>query len=220
LVSAVVVVFLLNVLNAVVALLTSYYSYKFNRLARNPLLTSISAGFMLLGIGLAFEAFTSVFTGKTVIENIAIRTLVGYSIIVYLLLQLIAYILIAVGYGLSAYSSVKSNAVTSVILALQMPARIRPQAEIYLFTLSVYFFTILALAFILFQGLLVHSRSRDRFSLLVLLAFALIFVAHVILLISVIQVSQSLLLLGDVVQFGGFVSLLVFIIRSGSVGSG
>lgn len=218
-VSTVVIMFLLNALNSVVALLTSYYAYKFNRIARTSLLTSISAGFMLLGIGLAFEAFTSIFTGRTVLENVAIRTIVGYSIVIYLLLQLIAYLLIAVGYGISVFSSNKITTPSIVLFALQAQFRPRPQAEVFLFSLTTYFFTVVILAFILFQGILVHSKARDRFSLLVLLAFALIFVAHIVFLISVVELSQGLLLLGDLVQFAGFVSLLAFIIRSGSIGS-
>lgn len=219
-VSVVVTVFLLNVLNSVVALLTSYYAYKFNRLARTPLLTSISAGFMLLGVGLAFEAITSVFSGRTVLENVAVRTLIGYSIVIYLLLQLLAYLLIAIGYGFSAYSSSYTATTSLVLTFMQVPVKTRPSAEFFIFTLSVYFFTVVILAFILFQGILVHSRAKDRFSLLVLLAFAFIFAAHVLFLLSVIELSSDLLLLGDLVQFAGFVSLLAFIIRSGSVGSG
>lgn len=215
-VSLVSIVFLLNILNALVALLTSYYSYKFNRLLKNPVITSISAGFMLLGIGLAFEAITSVFTGRTVIQIFAIRTIVGYSTIAYLLFQLVAYLLIAIGYGLSAYTIPEKVA---ALFILQIPVRPRLEPEFFAFTLLVYFFTVVLLAFILFQGLLIHTRQKDRFSLLVLFAFGLIFVAHVLLLFSLIQLSISFLILGDIVQFLGFVSLLAFIIRSGSVGA-
>ena len=54
-----VITFSLNILSAIVALLTSYYAYRFNRLVDNSVLRAISVGFMLLGIGLIADAGTS-----------------------------------------------------------------------------------------------------------------------------------------------------------------
>ena len=49
--AATVITFSLNILSAIVALLTSYYAYKSNRLVGSTVLSSISIGFMLLGWG-------------------------------------------------------------------------------------------------------------------------------------------------------------------------
>ncbi len=63
-------------------------------------------------------------------------------------------------------------------------------------------------------------RDSEEFSLLVLLAFVLIFVAHVLLLVSAVALAGGLFLVGNAVQFLGFVSLLVVLLRSGRVGAG
>jgi hypothetical protein len=55
------------------------------------------------------------------------------------------------------------------------------------------------------------------FSLLVLSGFSLIFVAHLIMLASSLFPSAQLFTAGAVVQFGGFLSLLVFLLNSGRV---
>ena len=73
------ITFSLNILSALVALLTSYYAYRFNRLVETTVLRAISLGFMLLGVGLVVDAGTSLFTGRTLVESYAERVFVLFA---------------------------------------------------------------------------------------------------------------------------------------------
>ncbi len=202
--------FCLNLLSALVALLTSYYAYRANRLISNPVLRAISIGFMLLGIGLAVDAGTSLVTGRTLVESFIDRVLTLLAAFTYLTLQMVAYLVIAVGYSRSAYGNQK--AAVPVILAGSAAV------GLYGYSLLSYFVAFVLLAIIVFQGVLVRSEGGGRLSGTVLLGFLLIFAAHFILLAAVYLLGTSLFLIGTAVQFLGFLSLLVFVIRSEVVG--
>ncbi len=212
------VIFILNVLSAVVAFLTSYYAYRFSRLAGSPLLSSIALGFMLLGIGLLLEAGTSVALGQTLVDVGAFKVLAAAETFAYLSIQMVAYFVFAVGYGFLAFG--KAGRMAAAGAALAVAPRIVGAGGLYNFAIVSYFVVFVLLAFIVFQGVLIHSRSSSSFSLLVLLTFALILAAHAVLLVSVVALSGVLFLVGTAVQFLGFVSLLLFLLRSGRVGSG
>lgn len=209
--------FFLNVLSAVVAFLTSYYAYRFERLADSPLLKAIVIGFMLLGVGLLAEAGTSIALGQTLVGLLKSRILAVLATFTYLSIQMAAYIIFAVGYGFLAFGKSKQTAAGLILAAAS--GRIIVLVGLYRFAVVSYFVALVLLAFVVFQGILIHSRSRSKFSLLVLLAFFLIFSAHVVLLVSVIDLAGGLFLAGTAVQFLGFVSLLVFLVRSARVGS-
>ena len=212
------IVFTLNVLSAVVALLTSYYAYKFRHVAENPVLDSIAFGFMLLGIGLLIEAGTSVAAGQTLIRVLLSRILAVVETFAYLSIQMVAYLIFAVGYAALAWRR-SSKAVAMGVVALA----VGPQVDVfglYRYAVVSYFVVLILLSFVVFQGWLIHSRSPSRFSLLVLVAFLLILAAHVVLLVSVVALSEVLFLTGTAIQFLGFVSLFAFLLRSGRVGAG
>jgi len=210
------ILFSLNALSAVVALLTSYFAYRFERLANNPLLKAIAIGFMLLGVGLLVEAGTSVALGQTLVEALKSRVLAVLETFTYLSIQMLAYIVVAAGYSYIAFGRSQKAAGASVLAAAS--ARVVDLVGLYRFAVASYFVVLVLLAFVVFQGILIHSRSRSVFSLLVLLAFVLILSAHVVLLVSVIDLAGSLFLVGTAIQFLGFASLLAFLIRSARVG--
>jgi len=204
--------FSLNFLSAVVALLTSYYAYRTNRLVGNSVLGAISLGFMLLGIGLLAEAFTAFFTGKVLVESYAERLFVLFASFAYLTIQVVAYLVIAIGYWRTTYGKQASMAAPAVVGAVAV--------SLYNFSLLSYFVSLILLGLVVFQGLLLRSGTRSRFTGTVLLAFVLILVAHIVLFASVIVTGAGLFLVGALVQFAGFLSLLVFVVRSEVVGTG
>jgi hypothetical protein len=211
-------VFALNVFSAVVAFLTSYYAYRFSRVAESPLLNAITFGFMLLGVGLLAEAGTSAVLGLTLVDVLALRALALVETFTYLSVQMLAYLVFAAGYALIAFGKpAKAVAAASVLV---VAPRVVDIVGLYRYALVSYFVVLVLLGFIVFQGLLIHSRTKSRFSLLVLLAFTLILAAHVVLLVSVVDLSGVLFLAGTAVQFMGFASMLVFLLRSGRVGAG
>jgi hypothetical protein len=203
------ITFCLDILSAFVALCTSYYAYKVNRLVGNSVLRAINIGFMLLGIGLAADAGTSLVSGKVLVESSdrLVILLAGYT---YLTLQVVAYLIIAVGYAQAAYGGRK--ALAPLALAGSVAAGLRG------FSLLSYFVALILLAFIVFQGVLLRSGEGHRFSAMVLLAFLLVLAAHAVLLVSVLTLGTGLFVIGTAVQFLGFLSLLVFVLRSEVVG--
>ena len=207
------VTFFLNLLSAFVALLTSYYAYKVNRLVSNSVLRAISIGFMLLGLGLLVDAGTSIISGRTLVESFSDKVLTLFASATYLTLQMIAYLVIAVGYARAAYGGRIRPA---------MPVALAGSALVGLYSYSVlsYFVAFVLLAFVVFQGMLLRSGEKSRMSGMVLLGFILILAAHFILLVSVLLLGADLFLIGTMVQFLGFLSLLVFVIGSEVVGPG
>jgi len=212
-------VFTLNVLSAAVALLTSYYAYKFSRMAENPILSSIAFGFMLLGIGLLIEAATSAVAQTTLVHAFLSKVLTAVEDYTYLSMQMVAYLVFAVGYAALTFRRSATAAVLGVA-ALAAAPKAASAVGLYSYAVVSYFVVLILLGFVVFQGALIHSRSPSRFSLLVLVAFLLILAAHVVLLISVVNLSEELFLIGTAVQFLGFVSLFAFLLRSGRVGAG
>lgn len=208
--SGALITFGLNICSAFVALLTSYYAYRSNRLFRSPILGSIDVGFMLLGIGLAVDAGTSLVSGRLLVEVPAGRALTLYASFSYLAIQMVAYLVVAVSYARAAYGS----RATAVPVVLAGAAAL----GLYRFSLLSYFVSLLLLAFIVFQGALIRSGGKSRFSAMVLLGFGLILAAHMVLLVSVLVLGDMLFVIGTGIQFLGFVSLLTFVVRSEVVG--
>lgn len=196
------ITFCLNILSAFVALLTSYYAYKVNRLVSNSVIRAISIGFMLLGIGLVVDAGTSLVSGRTLVDSLVVKELTLLASLTYLTIQVVAYLVIAFGYSRAAYGGQAKMAAPVVLAGSAM-------VGLYGYSLLSYFVTFVLLAFIVFQGLLLQSGEKTRFSGMVMLAFLLIFSAHFILLFSVLVLGTGLFVIGTAVQFAGFLSARV-----------
>jgi hypothetical protein len=215
-----------DLFSGVIALLVSYYAFQARRWIESSVLSAISFGFMLLGAALLVEVVTTLSLGITAAEASKLRTFELLENLAYLILQLVALLVIAVGYARTTYggknlpAAAPSGLVAYAVSAATNPARLAGLALLlfYLF-LGFEFAILLVLVFIMFQGLLIYARNRDNSSLLVLLAFALIFVGHVVVLHSILAISGAEYLAAAAVQFFGFLSLLAFVIRSGRVGT-
>ena len=213
------ITFSLNIMSALVALLTSYYAYRANRFVSSTVLWAISIGFMLLGFGLVVDAGTSLITGRTLVEitgrtageSFSDRVLTLFASLTYLTLQMVAYLIIAIRYARSTYGHQLSAAAPAAVVGSTL-------VSLYAYSILSYFVTLILLALIVFQGLLLRSGRVGRVSGMVLLAFILIFAAHCVLLASVLVLGPELFLIGTAVQFLGFLSLLIFVVRSEVVG--
>jgi hypothetical protein len=219
--SGALITFSLNIMCALVALLTSYYAYKANRLVSSSVLWAISIGFMLLGFGLVVDAGTSLISGRTLVEitgrtageSYSDRVLTLSASVTYLTLQMVAYLIIAVGYARSTYGRQLSTVAPAAAVGSTL-------VSLYTYSILSYFVTLILLAFVVFQGLLLRSGRTGKLSGMVLLAFILIFAAHCVLLVSVLALGSGLFLIGTAIQFLGFLSLLIFVVRSEVVGPG
>ena len=206
------ITFSLNILSALVALLTSYYAYRANRLVGNAVLGAISIGFMLLGVGLAVDAGTSLLTGRLLVEMPGDRALDLLASFAYLTVQMVAYLVIALGYGRAAYGNAAKAMAPAVFVGWA--------ADLHGFSILSYFVVLILLAFVVFQGFLLRAGRKGGMSAMVLLAFGLILFAHLVLLASVLTAGTGLFLAGTGIQFLGFLSLLTFVVRSDVVGPG
>ncbi len=214
-----------DLISGIIALLVSYYAFQARRWIESSVLSAISFGFMLLGAALLVEAVTTLSLGITAAQASRLRTFELLENLAYLILQVVALGVIAVGYARATYGSAvqaaaESGVVVFAVKAVAKPAKLAGLALVlfYLF-LGLEFVILLILVFIIFQGLLIYTKNRDDSSLLVLLGFALIFVAHLVVLSSILDISGTQYLVAAAVQFIGFLSLLTFAIGSGRVGS-
>jgi len=214
-----------DLLSGIIALLVSYYAFQARRWIESSVLSAISFGFMLLGAALLVEVVTTLSLGITAAEAARGRTFELLENLAYLMLQVVALVVIAVGYARTTYGKSIPAAASSGVLAYAVNVAARPAKLVglalvlfYLF-LGLEFVILLALVFIMFQGFLIYTKNRDNSSLLVLLGFALIFAAHLVVLSSILNISGTQYLIAAAVQFLGFLSLLTFAIRSGRVGS-
>jgi hypothetical protein len=219
-----------DVLSGIVALLVSYFAFRYNRLIENSTLKFISLGFLLLGIGLLTEASIFFVAAFGIGNFVSARLLVLGTSIIYKLLQIIAYLIFAIGYIRSAFFSTPKkmntggSAVAVILLFLSVgtvagkgyPELVQLSREVFVVSevLSIVF-----LATLVFAGLLGYIEGRNRLSLLVLVSFGLILGAQAVALWSVVLVSEYLTSIYSGIQFIGFLSLLVFILRSRKIGS-
>jgi hypothetical protein len=212
----------LNVLSGAVALLISYYAYKNNRLVGSILLRYISVGFLLLGVSLFLQAGTENLVNITAIEALRKRGIELVAFLLYTTLQLIAYGVFAWGYGLSFFSrgTSKSPAIPA-ILATTASTVTRRLIELTVLVLAVFLASqvaiVVLLFLIVFQGVRVFTHTHSNLSLMVLFGFVLIFVAHVIMLVAALTLGATINLVGNTIEFCGFVSLVFFLYWSGRV---
>jgi hypothetical protein len=218
-----------DLMSGIVALLVSYYAFRYNKLLENSTLKFISLGFILLGIGLLIESAIfslAVFNlGDLTTDRIFALGTSG----LYDILQMGAYLLFAIGYLRSAFTSKQpkneSGAVGGLAL-LSFPLALSPGTArlraIFHLTRAIFaissVFSVLFLATVVFVGFLSYSETRHRFSLFVLLSFILILAAQIFELWTALSVSVRLDFVGSAVQFAGFVSLLIFLVWGNKIG--
>ncbi|PSO09143.1 hypothetical protein B9Q04_01930 [Candidatus Marsarchaeota G2 archaeon BE_D] len=204
---------LLDFVSGFVALLVSYYAYRYNRLLRSTPLLFLSFGFMLLGLGLLSEAsihlFSAVYTRQ-------LRIFVEASA-VYLVMQVAAYLVIAMGYAYEAY---RRGTLSPTAASLLLVGVKRPPVLLLPYRLSVTaeLLSVIILAVVVYQATLVYTTSKNRFAGMVLTGFLLIMLGQAISLGGVIVLSTPSFEIGELTRFLGFLVLLVFLLRSGRSG--
>jgi hypothetical protein len=212
-----------DLFSGIIALLVSYYAFQARRLIDSSVLNAISFGFMLLGAALLVEVVTTTSLGLTIASASRLRTFELLENLVYLFLQVVALVVIAIGYAQATFGRTDLLAEVSglVVYATKTKASklVGLTLLLYYLFLGLEFVILLVLVFIMFEGFLIYAKGRDNASLLVLVGFALIFVGHAVVLHSILAISGTEYLVAAAVQFLGFLSLLAFVIRSGRIGS-
>lgn len=208
---------LLSLIGGLVALAVSYFAHRYGRVAGGSFLRILSLGFMLLGVGLIAQASAFIFFFLDA-GRISDRGVFVYGgTIIYLVLQSIAYLLIAVSYARRMQSGAVTAAAAGALALLQIPSN--PPFLIHTYLLEFGELVLATLiALIVFQALLVYEDNKNRLSLMVLGAFSAILLAHVAKLSSSVLTSGLLYLIGGIIELGGFALLLLFVLRSGPDG--
>ncbi len=222
---------LFEFVSGVVALLVSYYAFKYSRLLENYTLKFISVGFFLLALGILIEATVVSLVDLGVGRLFADVILVVAASGLYSFLQVAAYFLIALGYISSAYTSTPrsstdeiGNGTTAAFIALPLfiPPGIERLNELISLSREVIIVSgVLSVAFVsmvVFQGTINYVQSRNRLALLVLSSFVLILVAEGLGLWSAISLSTTINLISIAARFAGFLSLLIFILWRSKIG--
>ncbi|MCL4519708.1 MAG: hypothetical protein M1587_10995 [Thaumarchaeota archaeon] len=217
-----------DVMSGIVALLVSYYAFHYNRLIENQTLKFISLGFMLLGIGLLAESSVQTLVVYGFGDIVTERVLAIGTTAIYNFLEVTAYFVFALGYIRAAFTTqTKETALTGTMVASLIPLAIAPGNarlhEMFLLTREISLVsTVLSIVFlsmVVFQGVLVYAQSRNRLALLVLMSFGLILISNGLAFGWSIFSIVYWYLLSTAVQFAGFLSLLLFILWRGRIGS-
>ncbi len=207
--------------SGLVAVLVSYYAFRFNRVVGSALLRFIGLGFALLGVGLLIEASASLWLGRSIVEVFSgPRSYEDIYLFFNIGVQVAAYFVFALGYAVAAYGKdIKAGASAAAIALAASPAI----SQLVLLNYYLFLFSqaaiVLMLTFIVFQGLLIYLKGHNAASLLVLIGFLFIFAAHILMLDSGLSLSPQVYLVATGVQLTGFASLLLFLIKSGRIGS-
>ncbi|MCE4623536.1 MAG: hypothetical protein F7B11_02175 [Caldisphaeraceae archaeon] len=206
---------ILDVVSAIIGFSVSYVSFKYNRLIQETVLNYISMGFALLGIGLLMQGVLMLLFAFNLFKFPDDYRLSYTSSVFYLVLQLISYAIIAIGYSKETYWPKES-------LALPLAYVLFKKKQYFLLRTLIFdasqLIIIFFLAFIVFLGFLVHSRDKKTFSLLVLISFSLMLISHIGFLFSSLAFSEYYYVISNTVQFVGFLMLLIFLVRSGHIG--
>jgi hypothetical protein len=218
-----------DLISGVVALLVSYYAFRYNKLLDNSTLKFISLGFIMLGMGLLIEALVFSLVVFNVGDFYTVRLFAFGTAALYYILQMGAYFLFALGYLRSAFSGsrLKMESVGTVLSLIAFPAINSPGSvrlrDMFHLTRSIFavseVFSVMFLAVVVTVGLLSYSETRHRFSLFVLVSFVLILAAQVFDLWTALSISVRLDFVGSIIQLAGFVSLLLFLVWRNKIGS-
>ena len=212
---------ILDIVSAFVAYGVSAYSFTLNRYVGKFPLKALGLGFSLLGTGLLLEGTTGLIADAMVGNGLLAKRLVSDSGVLFLSLQLVAYLFFALAYGseMTGRGKVLTEAEIDSSRFWPIGALAATFGGLYDVALTAYLVMVALLMFVTFGALLAHGRSRSRSTLLVLLGFGLVLSGHVLMLESVATLTPGTFYAGTLVQFTGFVSLLWFLVRSGRLGA-
>ena len=215
-------------MSGIVALLVSYYAFHYNRLIENQTLKFISLGFMLLGIGLLAESSVESLVVYGIGDIVTERILALGTTAIYSFLEVTAYFVFALGYVRAAFTSqTRETAPIGMLAASLLVFAVTPGSQrlhdLFIMTREVSLIsTVLSLVFlsmVVFQGTLVYAQSRNKLALMVLVSFGLILLSNGLAFGWSIFSIVYWYLLSTAVQFAGFLSLLLFILWRGRIGS-
>jgi hypothetical protein len=212
----------LDMASGAVAIAVAYAAYRYRRFAGGSVPWFLGVSFSLLGLGLLLEG--SLALALYAHPLVAYAELFRISSYLYLTLQLIAYLILAVGYTEVVYSAgsppVPQLGLAEAYAAYLVPWELRGALVVKelrgALVVNTAFFDAIQLASIVFLALVVMDalqlRSSGSFSGMVLSAFVLMLAGHAVMLAYPMGFF-AYYLAGNAVRFAGFALLLAFLLR-------
>ncbi|MGC9071323.1 MAG: hypothetical protein ACP5HK_01295 [Acidilobus sp.] len=197
----------LSLISGLVALVVSFVAYKYLKLSDFNVLTYISISFMLLGVGLLLQGALGLMLGLK-LGNVYEDARAAYFIgVIYLLVENVAYIILVMGYA--EFTFWPAAAPLIVITPIEL-------RRFFLLGHVVFdvsqLISILLLMILVFETLLLSSRSRGSFSRLLLVAFIVLLLSHVVMLYSSMIMTPFYYIVGELIQFVSFTLILIFLL--------
>ena len=196
----------LSIVSGVVALAVSYTAYRLLKVGDVSVLTYISLSFMLLGVGLVLQGVLGIVFGLrlgNLYEDARAAFLIG---VLYLAVQNVAYLILVLGYARYAYYAPAA----ALIITPSELSRLYLLGHL-LFDLS-QLISIFLLMILVFEAMLVSSRSGGSFSKLVLVAFIVLLASHAAMLYASMVRVPFYYIMGELIQFASFALLLAFLL--------
>ncbi len=209
-------IFLMELVSSVISFIMGYFALRAYRTSGVRGLFLLHLGFLILGVGTLLRFLTATYVGIILREYPGAGTrlggLIGLTVTIYVVTQLIAYGLFAVTYILQAVESVEAHkdAVTVAAAAAAIPL------------VKLFFIPGLEIIAIAFLGFITVSTfanwllKKSRAAALVSLGFGLMLLSHLFFLFMAIEEwSGTLLVLGQSTQLTGFICLLIMLAQVG-----
>jgi len=209
-------IFLMELVSSIISFIMAYFALRAYQTTGVKGLLLLYLGFLILGVGTMLRFLTATYVGIILREypdsGTRLGGLIGLTVTIYVVTQLVAYGFFAVTYILQAVNSVEAHkeAVTAVVAAVAIPL-----AKLF-FIPGLEIIAIALLGFITASTFANWLLKKGTAAALVFLGFGLMLLSHVFFLFMAIEEwSIILLVLGQITQLAGFICLLIMLARVG-----
>lgn len=209
-------IFLMELVSSIISFIMGYFALRAYRTSGVKGLFLLHLGFLILGVGTLLRFLTATYVGILLREYPGAGTrlggLIGLTVTIYVVTQLVAYGFFAITYILKAVDSVEAHkeTVTVAVTAAAIPL-------VKLFFIPG--LEIIAIAFLGFISVSTFANwllKKSTASALVSLGFGLMLLSHLFFLFMAIEDwSTTLLVLGQTTQLAGFICLLIMLAQVG-----
>jgi hypothetical protein len=208
--AAALIVFLMEMVSALISILIGYYASKAYKASSAKGLLFLYMGFIVLGLGIFLRTITATyFVLVTRATDVAPSSLVGLSNLaglVFTFTQLVAYVLFIATY---VYQS-KGLVQQSLGLSGVSVAAVFPVARLF-YIPSLEIVAIAMLGFVALSVLINWLHQKTLNSALVFAGFGLMFFSHVLFLSMIFD--EGFLFFGQLSQLAGFLCLLLMLVK-------
>lgn len=193
-----------DIVGSVVLLSISFFSLKAMRGTGVNMFLFFFLGFALLAAGRLSHSLVFITLALTRPAKIIVAATSLTASFVALISEVLAYLLIAIGYSRHARHDIGELGTSSIAVVAGRQIFIQAVGEVLNFFLLIY---------IVFQALAVYLSGKKRGSLMILLGFTLFLASHLTRFISLLELSERLFIASKFVYFAGMVFFLAMVVE-------